>query len=86
MGELGCIRVYWHIGSIWGKFGVFGRIRAFLVRIEGGMEAYGAYWEYLGVLGHIGAYLGILGVFGHIRAYWGILIGLCGLIEFIWGI
>ena len=55
-------------------------------RIEGGMEAYGAYWEYLGVLGHIGAYLGILGVFGHIRAYWGVLIGLCGLIEFIWGI
>ena len=55
-------------------------------RIEGGMEAYGAYWEYFGVLGHIGAYLGILGVFGHIRAYWGVLIGLCGLIEFIWGI
>ena len=50
------------------------------------MEAYGAYWEYLGVLGHIGAYLGILGVFGHIRAYSGLLIGLCGFIKFICGI
>ena len=50
------------------------------------METYREYLKYLGVLGHIGAYLGILGVFGHIRAYWGVLIGLCGLIEFIWGI
>ena len=67
------------LGANLGYLGVLGLI-------EGGIEAYGAYWEYLGVLGHIGAYLGILGVFGHIRAYWGVLIGLCGLIEFIWGI